>query len=242
MENLKRQIIDVHAHVIPGLDDGARDMEEACDMLERAAAQGIVAVIATPHEAGFMEEMDLVQRAEELQQEIRKRVPGFSVFAGQEAYYREELIERLQTGKVITMVNSRYILVEFQPFVSFQILCRGIRQLVLAGYTPILAHIERYRCLRQKGALSDLSRNNCLFQLNYESLEGGRFQTEVRWCRKQLRDNRIHFLGTDMHQSSFRPPDIEPAWSWLEKHVDQAQLRQITYDNPVCVIKNQKIG
>lgn len=243
----RQAIIDVHAHILPGVDDGARTMAEACRMLRLAASQGIGAVIATPHYSredkpegyGYSQYIQLVQ---ELQEEIRRELPEFTIYPGQETYYHEELTERLQAGKALTLAGSHYVLVEFDIDVSYEYLFRGIRRLMSAGYWPVLAHMERYRCLRQERNLQELAESGCYFQMNYSGLSGRFLDPEVRWRRKQVRLGRIHLLGTDMHQMHFRPPEISGAVKWLEKQVEEKQVEAMTWGNPLHVIKDERMG
>ena len=108
------------------------------------------------------------------------------------------------------MAESRYVLVEFDPAVSYGQLMRGVRRLSEAGYWPILAHIERNFCLREHG-LEEIFSLGCYLQMNFASLQGHWYQKDVRWCRKQVEEGRIQFLGTDLHRTDFRPPVITEA-------------------------------
>ncbi len=239
--NVKRRIIDVHAHVLPGIDDGARDMRESMKLLMMAASQGITGVIATPHYSRRKTTHGLDQLAQELQNKIRKFYPDFFVRVGQETYYHDELISRLQAGTAFTLAESRYVLVEFDPSVSYEHLFQGIRRLAAAGYLPILAHVERYACLRQKG-VQELVSCECRLQMNYTSLAGSWLSSDVRWCRRQVEDGMIHLLGTDMHRLDYRPPQLEGALKWLENHISPEQMERLTYQNPVHIIKKEKMA
>lgn len=231
-----RSIVDVHAHVLPGVDDGARDLEEACFLLDQAASQGIRTVIATPHASGRKDPKELKGLVTAVQQEIRKQHSDFTLYLGQEAYFHEDLPGRLKVGEVLTIAGSRYVLVEFDMKVSFGNLSRGIRALSMAGFQPVLAHIERYQCLRQKENLSEIANGGCLCQMNYSSLQGSRFHSEVRWCRRQVLAGNIHLLGTDMHRRDFRPPDFRGAMEWLESHLEEELLDAITWKNAMDLL------
>lgn len=237
----KRNIVDIHAHILPGVDDGAKNMRETCLLLQKAAEQGISAVIATPHNSTRIGTEQLRELTMQMEQEFGRQFPDFYLYTGQEIYFHEEMIGRLREGKLLTMADSRYVMVEFSPGVSYGSLHRGIRTLVSAGYWPVLAHVERYRCLRREENLRDLEESGCLFQMNYSSLTGGRFSGDVRWCRKQVLAGRIHFLGTDMHRMDFRPPEIDRAMEWLEKHVDEELLEEMIWGNPMHMIKKEGI-
>lgn len=239
MIEIKNQIIDIHTHILPGVDDGSKTMEESCQMLRAAAKQGVTAVIATPHDSRRYGCTELQMLVRQLEQRIQKLYPEFRIYLGQETYYVEELTEALKVGDARTLNGSRYVLVEFQPRVSYQMLSRGIRQLFLSGYTPVLAHMERYLCLRQEKNLCDLLESGCKLQMNYESIQGSWIHTDVRWCRKQVKQGRIHLLGSDMHRMDYRPPELEEAIRWLNGHVEAWLTERMTYHNPLRIINNE---
>ena len=99
-------IIDIHAHILPGVDDGARDMEESVRMLQEAAEQGITGVIATPHDSRRRVPSGYPALLAELQERIQDRCPGFTLWLGQETCYHEGLAERLKAGQAFTMAGS----------------------------------------------------------------------------------------------------------------------------------------
>lgn len=236
MDVKARKIIDIHAHVLPGIDDGARSGEEACALLCQAAAQGIQAVVATPHDTGGKSREELTEMAGRIQEEVCRVYPDFKLYVGQETFYHEGLPRELRAGEALSMVGSRYVLVEFFPAVSYGNLFRGIRAMFAGGYRPVLAHMERYRCLRREENLHGLARTGCLFQMNYSSLQGRALDREVRWCRRQVLLGRIDLLGTDMHRTDFRPPDICGALRWLDNHVEERQISSMTWEKPLEIL------
>ncbi len=232
----ERKIIDVHAHIVPEVDDGARSIKESCRLLSLAAGQGIREVIATPHSFRGKRVEELKAVTEQIQKEMRYLYPDFTLHLGQENFYREELPARLREGKALTMTDSRYVLVEFDPEVTYDALYRGIHTLSSIGYLPVLAHVERYRCMRREERMEELTDKGCFLQMNYKSLQGRWYNKNVRWCRRQVTEGRIHLLGTDMHRTDFRPPVITEALGWLESHVDGEQLDAMTRKNPLKLI------
>ncbi len=231
------KIIDIHAHILPGIDDGARNLEESCHLLERAVSSGISGIIATPHDYVGLKPAVLRELAIEVEEKFRRQYPDFSLYLGQEILFHEEAPERLKAGELLTMADSRYVLVEFATDVSYGSLYRGIRRLVSAGYLPVLAHMERYGCLRKEEKLEDLEGSGCLFQMNYGSLQGGYLNRDVRWCRRQVLAGRIHYLGTDMHRMDYRPPEIGGALEWAKGHVNESLFREMTWENPSHILK-----
>lgn len=234
-------IIDVHAHILPGIDDGAADFDETIRLLRQAVSQGVTAIIATPHDSKRVTPEQIRRLAAEAEAGFRRECPLFRLYPGQEIYYHEEMAERLRRGELLPMADSRYVLVEFAPGVPYGTLYRGIRSLAAAGYLPVLAHMERYECLRREEHVKDLAGSGCLFQMNYESLQGGLFCGEAHRCQKLVKDGRIHFLGTDMHREDYRPPNISRALRWLERHVDGELMEELTRENPRHIINREGI-
>lgn len=234
---MQKDRIDIHAHILPGVDDGARTMEEAVELAVMAAEQGIQTVIATPHYFRRGRQIDYEKITEETEREIKKKIPEFTLFLGQELYYHEELEDRLLSGQALSLAGTEYILVEFDVNISYAQLKRAVRSLSGAGYIPILAHTERYGCLRKEGLLEEIHELGALFQMNYESLDGRWYDGEIRWCRKQIKDRHIHFLSTDMHRTDYRAPVINGAVSWLERHIDEQYAAELTRGNAMKILQ-----
>ena len=219
---------------------GAKDMEEAKELLRMAISQGVTGVVATPHDSRRGVSQRLERLAEGLEREIQKEYPDFFVRLGQETCYHEELTARLQKKEALTLAGSRYVLVEFPETVGYNSLFQGIRKLLGVGYQPVLAHIERYGCLRQAG-LEELASIGCFFQMNYDSLSGMWIQPDVRWCRRQVKEGKIHILATDMHRPQYRPPSVRKAFRWLEKHLSREQIERMTYVNPLRIVEDGRM-
>lgn len=235
-------IIDVHAHILPGIDDGAADFDETLHLLRLAARQGVTSIIATPHDSRRVKPERIRELAAEAEARFREECPDFRLYPGQEIYYHEEMAVRLRRGELLTLADSRYVLTEFDPGVSYKTLYIGVRALKTAGYVPVLAHMERYECLREEENLDELSEGGCLFQMNYGSLRGGLFHGEARRCRALVQDGRIHFLGTDLHRSAYRPPEISRALRWMERHVEEELVEKLIRENPRHIINKEGIG
>lgn len=161
--------------------------------LSQQPAQGIRAVIATPHFSRRGDPDEYRQLLKSVQTEIWKSCPDFQLYLGQELYYHEDLGDRLLSGQALTLADSSYILVEFDPAAPFSRMSRGIRNLCGLGYIPVLAHAERYGCLRESGMLERLREMGALFQVNYESLTGRWYDRDVFCAGKQIRSTGPFF-------------------------------------------------
>ena len=229
-------IIDVHAHLLPGVDDGAADWEEAGWMLDCAYGQGIRTVIATPHYSHRQDPDRLRQKARKLAEEAGRIAPDFEVYLGQEILYFDSIVERLKEGHALTLANSRHVLVEFMPQSPYSKIYQGIRKIMLAGYHPVIAHVERYDALRDEGQLEELAGTGCVMQMNYRSLQGSIFDRNARWCRRQVLEGRIGLLGTDAHHRDYRTPEIRESLQWLQSHVG-GQLAAMTREHAADILR-----
>lgn len=227
--------IDIHCHVLPKLDDGSASLQESIKMLKQAYRQGIQAVVATPHYSHqFMEESPgtIINLCKRLELKARTEVsPDFRIYPGQEIYYSQETSEKLRRNQLLTMGESTYILIEFMPNVPYSLVYRAVRELTEKGYCPILAHIERYGVLREKGRVEELIKAGAYMQMNYRRIGGEWYDETTRWCRKMLKSERIHFLATDMHNTKNRYPQTQEAEAWMLKHLGRAYIEKITWKN-----------
>lgn len=228
---IMERIIDVHAHILPGVDDGAADWEEARWMLACAYKQGIRTIIATPHYSRRQETGRLRELARQLDAEAKQIAPDFKILLGQEILYFDSIVEALAEGQALTMADSRYVLVEFMPDSSFHKIFQAVRRLLVSGYHPIIAHVERYGAMRDEAHMQELIRAGCYLQMNYRSLQGQILDRDTRWCRRQVLERRIHMLATDMHNKNARTPEIAKSLRWLSDHIDESQLTYMMEKN-----------
>lgn len=237
--------IDIHSHVLPGIDDGARGLEESIRMLKMAKKQNICAVIATPHYSDHFPNADpevIKKTCHILEKKAREEVdPHFRIFTGQEILMSDGVLDLLEQKKLLTMAGSNYILIEFHIFVSYSSIFQTVQRLLLNQYRPILAHAERYSVLREKGRIEELIEMGAYIQINYRPIGGKWHEERTRWCRKMLKEGKVHFLGTDMHNTEGRCPETLEAEIWMKKHLDPFYIKKISYRNPIRIIKQEKI-
>lgn len=238
-------MIDIHSHILPGLDDGAGDMNESIRMLRLARRQGITQVVATPHYSHNFPNTSPDQirsLCREVQEAARSRLKAeILIWPGQEIMYDGDVLDLLERGSILTLADSRYVLTEFLPTAPYSYIQGAVRELSLAGYKPILAHAERYLYLREKDRVDEIRKQGAYIQVNIRRVGGKWYDGTTRWCRKMLRRRKIDFLGTDMHNISDRRPETGVALEWIQRHLGSNYLCKILYRNPEKVLKNQKI-
>lgn len=228
-------IVDMHCHVLPGVDDGPETMEESMAVLREAVSQGISAMIVTPHFHPGRYRVDAARIREVLGQ-TRRAIAAeglkLRLIPGQECYYYSGLLGELEAGNALTMNGTRYVLVEFDEDTLYSKIQLAMRELTDGGYIPIIAHYERYQCLyRRVERLDELRAKGALLQLNFDRLlEKDRLFRPNLW-RKLLKDGYVDFLGSDTHGMEFRPLHVKQAMAWLTADVRAELRKRILTDN-----------
>lgn len=214
---LEEGIFDIHCHIVPGVDDGAADIEETRKLLEMEYKQGVRNIILTPHFRFQMFETPLekVQRqfwlAEEAAADISK---DLHLYLGCEFHANMEMLPMLREKKVSTMAGSRYVLVEFSHNSEASYIRERLSVMLSGGYRPIVAHIERYEATRTDlDFVEELTEMGAYMQINADSIVGKDGFFTKRYCQKLMKNDLVHFVGSDCHNSSKRISRIGEASS-----------------------------
>ena len=205
-------MIDIHSHILPGIDDGSKNIKMTLDMLRMAEKDGTTDIIATPHfcrgygEATYFQVKEYVKHFNLLAKEENIDI---NIYYGQEVYYSESLLSDFKDGIIGTINDSRYMLLEldmanFEPEVL-----DTIYELKVMGIQPILAHPERYKFIIEKPSrINRFINEGVLFQMNSGSIVGN-FGQSVRKTAEILLDHRIYsFIGSDAHNNNTRCPGV----------------------------------
>ncbi len=209
------KMIDIHMHLIPGVDDGAADMEMALSMALRAMDQGVTAIIATPHSAAFDgDPQRTVEQFNRLRAGLSRLLP---VYLGCEVYCAPErmrtVTEALKTGRYPRMNGTSYVLTEFSPWVTEEDALVCAAALLRDGWKPVLAHVERYERLRS--SVTALRAMGCLMQINAYSLYDEEDAAIRTFAQRLALDRVADVLGTDAHRTYHRPPSVRMGLKWL---------------------------
>ena len=237
--------IDLHCHILPALDDGAKNMDMTREMLQIAYEEGIREIIATPHFFASKKSASVEQIRETIASVYEEMEDwGFSVklYPGNEIYYRSEVPELLEKGEISTLADSQYVLVEFDPMTEDSYLRDGILKLDSFGYVPILAHAERYECLfEKKERLQRVKDHGGLIQVNASSFQGGLFDEMGKRARYIMKQELLDLVGTDAHSTGKRSPRIKETAVYLHKKLGEKRAREILLKNPRAILENQRI-
>lgn len=230
-------MIDTHMHLVPGMDDGAEDMEMALVMIIRAKQQGISQIIATPHSETFhFSKEDGRVIFKRLAAAAAKVCPDMRLYLGCEVYCEadimEQVLELLDSKFYPTMNGTKYVLIEFSQWVYPENTIPCVEALLSAGYKPIIAHMERYTYLRDNMELVGRFRAlGAQIQLNTYSLFDEMDNSVKNWARRLVLERKVDFLGTDAHRTYYRSPSAEYGLNWLYENVDREYADAIAWEN-----------
>lgn len=237
--------LDIHTHILPGVDDGAKTMEDTMELLKMEHEDGVRYVLFTPHCIPRSDLEKNKQKAEKIKktfvkvkEECKRSFPDMEFYLGNELYYKSGILQELDEGRANTLGNSRYILTEFDTNISYMELKKAVQQYLLKGYDPILAHVERYHCLYNHfDRMEEIKNMGSFMQMNTENFLEGLFSKNKKICTKAIAEGYIDFLGTDCHDSKLRKPAMDKAVSYLKKKIDQSTLETLLYKNPEKLLK-----
>ncbi|MFR8172100.1 MAG: CpsB/CapC family capsule biosynthesis tyrosine phosphatase [Marvinbryantia sp.] len=236
---------DIHCHILPGVDDGAADIETTRQMLRVAWEEGIRGMIATPHfHMGRIEvSAEKLRMAWEQTRACAQEISEeFQIYLGNELYSSHSLVELLDAGKIFPMAGSRYTLVEFSVQKGYSELEASLKQLQMAGYRPILAHAERYECLlKNPYRVEELADMGILIQVNAASVTGENGFAAKRFVKKLLKYELVHFLGTDAHDMKTRKPLMKKCVSYIAGKYGEDYARRISRDNALRILDNLSV-
>lgn len=228
--------IDIHCHILPGVDDGSKNMEMSLAMAQLAADNNIGTMIVTPHYNGARRSASpdgIRRRVEELQRACDDEGIGIRFYPGNELLFDSTLPEKLSNGEVLTLADSSYCLVEFHPMDDYHYIYDGLRALLYNGFHPILAHCERYACLsKDKKRVDDIVSQDVLLQCNAASVEQKLFQSIPKFVNGLLKRELVSFIATDAHRpEGDRAPNMLQAAKWLQKKYDGRYVRRLLTEN-----------
>ena len=234
-------MIDLHSHILPGMDDGAQNLEESLRMADLAVRSGVTAIVATPHCAGDRTE-EVRERLAYLRAGLRSAGIPLRVYAGMEIFGSPHTAEMLRQGKLLTLAGSRYPLIEFDFESDGERETEVLQSVLQAGYVPLVAHPERYRYVRENPELVNLwKRMGCLFQINRGSLLG-RFGPGARAMAMELTGRGFAtVVASDAHSATMRTPWMGDIWEQLSRRFTPDAAVWLLRNNPRRILKNEQI-
>lgn len=235
-------MIDFHSHILPGIDDGAKNLEQSIAMVNEAKKVGFTKIISTSHYMENYYECNEKNRKELLEQ-VQKNVNGIELCLGNEIYITNNIIELLQNGQASSINGTKYVLFEF-PLITTRPMNdkEVIYRLVENGYIPIIAHPERYPFIQENpDYLFELEEMGALFQANYGSIIGIYGLKAKKTLKILLKNNLVSFFGSDVHRPEQVYNKMPKIIKKLKKIISNEEFEEFTEINPEKVLKNENI-
>ena len=231
-----KNLFDIHCHIIPEVDDGARTMEMALKMLQMEYEDGVRSIILTPHYRREMFETpkEKIERQFALLKEKSEATIGrdLRLYLGCEFHANMSMVETLSSRERPTMAGSDYVLTEFSQATDFSFARERIYDLVSHGFIPIVAHVERYPQIRKDFEnLEALREIGAYLQVNAGSILGEEGFQIKRFCKKLMKNDMLDFVGSDCHRTNKRTPNLGPCVEYMEKKMGKAYTEHIFIHN-----------
>lgn len=233
-------MIDMHSHILPGIDDGSRSIEESIQMIKEAKEAGFEAIVSTSHyieesySASKMQRQELIDMLNDKLQEENIKI---EIYNGAEAYITPNLIKLIKEEKLPTLNNTKYLLMELPMNSQIIYLNRMISDLVSSGIIPVIAHPERYSYVQENPKmLMELLEIGAIFQANYGSIVGSYGREAEKTIKRLLKNDMIHLLGSDCHRKNSIYTEMKPILKKLEKLIGKEKLEELTSINPQKVL------
>ena len=241
-------MIDLHCHILPGVDDGAQTPEQALDMARLAVDAGVATIAATPHtniarmfENYASDELDA--RFTALRTLLKQQNIPLEIVTGAEIYFDGDVADMLRRGTVPTLGGTRYPLVEFSFHDRPSRVLDGLESLLDAGYTPIIAHPERYRFVQRDpgGLLPVFADMGCVLQINRGSPLGRFGEGALRVSRRMLEIGLVHLVASDAHSDTASTPWLADIRAFLRDTYGDGCPELLLERNPAHILRDEPV-
>lgn len=231
-------MIDIHSHLLYGVDDGPKTIEESIKMLENAKEQGIDSMILTPHYRrgmfGYPNE-EIEEHFKELKQ-IAEKI-GIDLYLGTEFHVNSSIVEYLKEGRCKTLAGTTYVLAEYKYDTAFTYIKSSVQDLILHGFIPIIAHVERYACMTERLERVEMLRDiGALIQVNADAVLGIDGFKIKGYVKKLLKKGHVDFVASDSHGMHERVNNLGKCRDYLYKKYDSDYVDEILEKNAQMIL------
>lgn len=230
-------MIDIHTHILPGVDDGAESLDDAKALLQQAKEQGITDIILTPHailhSSTYLPKEELEQRFSKFLEATKEF--GIRLFLGSEIYCTEKMCKALLNGELKTLHDSKYVLIEFSMRNKEDIdeILYNVR---VHGYKPILAHPERYEYITVEDIFE--IKENAKIQVNASSILGIHGKKVKKLAFQLMKNDLVDFVSSDCHHPVNRGVNLKEAFTEVRKKFGEKYANKVFIENQFKMIKD----
>jgi len=238
-------MIDIHCHILPGLDDGPENLQETLDMCRMAVDQGITTVFATPHMFNglFSTSRESILNAYvKTREALESEGIPLNLYVGADLHLIPDMVEMIQTNQALTLNNSRYFLMELPSMVLPPKLNEVVQRMIGSSLVPVITHPERNQViLKREEILLDLLDQGALCQVTAMSLTGEFGKDCERFACRMIEADAVHFIASDAHSTGWRRPDLSPAVRAAGQIIGETGAMRLVKDYPEAVLRCQSI-
>lgn len=233
-------MIDIHCHLLYGVDDGPSGLKESVMMLKEAKRQGVNSIILTPHyrHGMFPFNGERVQRHFEKLCEYAERI-GVQIYLGTEYHVNSLCIQYLDSGRCLTLAGSEYVLTEYSYETEYSYIRNMTQELLFHGYTPVVAHVERYECmLENPNYAEELQGLGAWIQINADAVLGLEGRRVKHCCRYLLKNNIADVVASDSHGIEKRTCHLEKCWNYISRKYGESAALRVLEQKPGKIIRS----
>lgn len=247
MVNTMDNYVDIHSHILYGIDDGSKSLEESIEIIKEHIKMGFTDIAVTPH---YIENSKYITNNEEkenilktLKNELKKQNIKINLYIGNEVYINNNIEELLNQNEISTINNTKYLLIELPMQNKIKNISEIIYELRIKGIIPIIAHPERYEYVQKDiNYVDKLIEEGALLQSNYASILGMYGEKSKKALKKLIKQNKILILSTDVHYPNSKIYfNMDKIRKKLSKLIGEEKLKELTTTNPKKIIKNEKL-
>ncbi len=236
------RMLDLHCHILPDIDDGASNISVSIEMAKRLAADGVSTVACTPHILPGVYHnhgSDIREKIVVLQRAINDAGIDLKLVPGSDAHMSPDFIPKLNNGSILTLADSRYVLVEPPHHVAPRRLEQFFFDILIAGYVPILTHPERLTWINlQYTSIQRLAAGGVWMQITAGSLTGDFGRSARYWGERMLEEGLVHILATDAHDVMKRPPNLFRGVEAAAKLIGEPAAMDLVVTRPRGIISD----
>lgn len=237
-------MIDIHNHILFGVDDGAENVEDSMNLIKEEVAKGVSHIILTPHlkhKTNYFPDK-IIHNFNELKENVIKERIDIKLYLGNEIYVDSDFYDILETREFNTLAGSDYILIEFSLTNTPENIAEICYEIKIKGYMPIIAHVERYSVFYgNEQLLKDVLAEGALLQVNASTVINKEGKESKKFADNLLKRGLVSFIASDVHNTTSRKFFLDKAYHKVSKVCGKEYAEKIFRLNQLKIIENMSI-
>jgi protein-tyrosine phosphatase len=238
-----QEMVDVHCHMLPYVDDGAETLEIAQEMLREHKRQGVERVVLTPHWRSHMFETSsekIQEQFERMQSVVAQSNDMPTLLLGREYHYSQGFVEYMREHPLQTLGGSAFILLEFSYHEDGETMLNAIRTVQKAGYRVVTAHIERYAAVQKDKTFAQrIAQTGAWIQINAEAVLGKTGLSSKWLCKRLIKEGLVQLVASDSHDLERRAPNLGECASYIERKFGADTAQKLLCQNPKRLLETK---